>query len=141
MFAGSCIGVICLVMSLEFLRRLQREHDKYIRRQILCGRGQSAPKPHSDSENDGEIMSTNEALVSSRQRFEGRKAAWTARARPTVPQQLVRAGLHMLQFAVAYFIMLLAMYYNGECDHSSRASPDCSMEPSELGFGSHNTDM
>ena len=33
--------------------------------------------------------------------------------RPTVLQQAVRATLHMTQFAVAYFIMLLAMYYNG----------------------------
>lgn len=33
--------------------------------------------------------------------------------RPSPMEQLVRALLHMLQFAVAYFIMLLAMYYNG----------------------------
>ncbi|KAL9003786.1 MAG: hypothetical protein Q9188_003366 [Gyalolechia gomerana] len=32
---------------------------------------------------------------------------------PTVLQQAIRALIHMLQFAVAYFIMLLAMYYNG----------------------------
>lgn len=37
----------------------------------------------------------------------------TSRFTPTVFQQLIRALLHMLQFAVAYFIMLLAMYYNG----------------------------
>jgi copper transporter 1 len=28
-------------------------------------------------------------------------------------KQEVRATFHMLQFAVAYFVMLLAMYYNG----------------------------
>ena len=33
MFAGSCIGVICLVMCLEALRRLQREYDAYLVRQ------------------------------------------------------------------------------------------------------------
>ncbi|KAL8411727.1 hypothetical protein RB596_001114 [Gaeumannomyces avenae] len=33
--------------------------------------------------------------------------------RPTLGQQVVRAGLHTVQFAVAYFLMLLAMYYNG----------------------------
>lgn len=32
---------------------------------------------------------------------------------PTALQQAIRALFHMLQFAVAYFIMLLAMYYNG----------------------------
>lgn len=33
--------------------------------------------------------------------------------RPTLLQQLIRAGIHMVTFAVAYFVMLLAMYYNG----------------------------
>lgn len=33
--------------------------------------------------------------------------------RPNFFQQMIRAGLHMVQFGVAYFIMLLAMYYNG----------------------------
>jgi copper transporter 1 len=33
--------------------------------------------------------------------------------RPNVIQQAVRATLHMAQFAVAYIVMLLAMYYNG----------------------------
>lgn len=33
--------------------------------------------------------------------------------RPNAIQQVVRATLHMVQFAVAYFVMLLAMYYNG----------------------------
>lgn len=37
----------------------------------------------------------------------------TGPIRPTFFEQLVRAILHMLQFAVAYFIMLLAMYFNG----------------------------
>lgn len=33
--------------------------------------------------------------------------------RPTVVQQAVRATLHLVQFTIAYFVMLLAMYYNG----------------------------
>lgn len=33
--------------------------------------------------------------------------------RPSAVEQIVRAFMHMLQFAVAYFIMLLAMYFNG----------------------------
>lgn len=32
---------------------------------------------------------------------------------PNISQQALRATLHMVQFGVAYFIMLLAMYYNG----------------------------
>lgn len=33
--------------------------------------------------------------------------------RPSKIEQLIRATLHVLQFAVAYFVMLLGMYYNG----------------------------
>ena len=33
--------------------------------------------------------------------------------RPSAVEQIIRAFMHMLQFAVAYFIMLLAMYFNG----------------------------
>ena len=32
---------------------------------------------------------------------------------PTLMQQVIRAAIHTMQFAVAYIIMLLAMYYNG----------------------------
>ena len=33
--------------------------------------------------------------------------------RPSQGERIVRATLHVLQFAVAYFVMLLGMYYNG----------------------------
>lgn len=33
--------------------------------------------------------------------------------RPTIVEHTIRSLLHMLQFAVAYFVMLLAMYFNG----------------------------
>lgn len=33
--------------------------------------------------------------------------------RPSLLQQAVRTLLHLLQFVVAYFVMLLAMYFNG----------------------------
>lgn len=32
-FAGSCIGVICLVVVLEALRRMQREYDRFLIKQ------------------------------------------------------------------------------------------------------------
>ena len=35
------------------------------------------------------------------------------RLRLTIPQQALRALIHTAQFAVAYFVMLLAMYFNG----------------------------
>ncbi|KAK0609241.1 Ctr copper transporter [Immersiella caudata] len=84
MFAGSCIGVILLVMSLEFLRRSVKEFDRFLLRK------------HAET---GALSPVGGY-------------------RPKIWEQAVRAFLHMVQFAVAYFIMLqvnleLAMYYNG----------------------------
>ncbi|KAJ5986730.1 hypothetical protein N7451_011095 [Penicillium sp. IBT 35674x] len=92
MFAGSCIGVIFLVISLEFLRRLGKEYDRFLLRQH-------------------ELHSANAEAESSAEAFcpKGRSLAFT----PSVIQQSVRALLHMAQFAVAYIVMLLAMYFNG----------------------------
>ena len=85
MFAGSCIGVIFLVISLEFLRRLGKEYDRFLLRQH-------------------ELRVANIETESSAEAFcpKGRPLAFT----PSVIQQSVRALLHMAQFAVAYIVML-----------------------------------
>ncbi|KAL2000683.1 hypothetical protein VTN02DRAFT_2765 [Thermoascus thermophilus] len=118
MFGGSCIGVICLVVVLEFLRRVAREYDAYIvrrarvRRQIAAASAAALAAGSSSGSGDGTPPSKKD---------EGAHPALFATAggvdhgpvRPTLLEQLVRAVLHMAQFAVAYFVMLLAMYYNG----------------------------
>jgi len=120
MFAGSCIGVILLVMSLELLRRLGKEYDRYILRQhqrVRCSSPPLAPKNSSDK-----IPQAVTPPPADSQQFKqganenGVTTVLGARSntfRPNVIQQAVRATLHMMQFGVAYFIMLLAMYYNG----------------------------
>ncbi|THW06288.1 Ctr-domain-containing protein [Aureobasidium pullulans] len=112
MFAGSCIGVILLVMVLELLRRLAREHDRMIlahHRRLVASTTNENPAnecacPTTVSTSKATSTATASALAT------GIK---TRAFKPTLPQQMVRALLHCLQFAVAYFIMLLAMYYNG----------------------------
>ncbi|KAK7963393.1 Ctr copper transporter family-domain-containing protein [Apiospora saccharicola] len=102
MFAGSCIGVVLLVMSLELLRRAVKEYDRFLVRQHGA-RGQAAAvnaKTLSSGPDSGPARGPSAADTS-------------LQFRPTVLQQAVRALLHTLQFAVAYFVMLLAMYYNG----------------------------
>jgi solute carrier family 31 (copper transporter), member 1 len=110
MFAGSCIGVILLVMVLELLRRAGKEYDRYIVAQYtrsLTSAHSSSPggagTPDSSSNHKSAAATAAPAYV----------AADPALFRPSVLQQAVRALLHMCQFAVAYFVMLLAMYYNG----------------------------
>ncbi|WYZ44490.1 hypothetical protein EsH8_VII_000926 [Colletotrichum jinshuiense] len=105
MFAGSCIGVILLVMLLELLRRAVKEYDRYLirtHRQRYTSAGAASPNSASaDDHTKG--PSTSTAAVS----------ATIPPFRPNVFQQAVRALIHVCQFAVAYFVMLLAMYYNG----------------------------
>ncbi|KAK4150286.1 Ctr copper transporter family-domain-containing protein [Chaetomidium leptoderma] len=89
MMAGSCIGVILLTLSLEFLRRAVKEYDRFLVRQHL----------------NREATSTGTSPPT--------KAASGSGYQPKPWEQAIRAFLHMTQFAVAYFVMLLAMYYNG----------------------------
>ncbi|KAH9926633.1 Ctr copper transporter family-domain-containing protein [Epithele typhae] len=88
-FAGTCIGVILLVVAVELVRRLQREYDRHLHR-------------------------TNSALAqsSSVEALDPLKTHVTT-DRLTVPQHLLRSLLYTFQFAGAYIIMLLAMYFNG----------------------------
>ncbi|KAJ5789674.1 uncharacterized protein N7518_006685 [Penicillium psychrosexuale] len=164
MFAGSCIGVICLVLSLEFLRRLGREYDSFIVRRARLRRlymsdsstaqsisnvplrsEEDTTKPSGNccggnaeidarSSADDDIItpvsgapqngaSKNKASISATtpancirdvggQRIE-RQDALLAPYRPSLVEHSLRSLLHMTQFAVAYIIMLLAMYFNG----------------------------
>lgn len=107
MFAGSCIGVVLLVISLEFLRRAGKEYDRYIVAQHTKSLAPLGATTSSASSDNGMLQppgaTSSAACV----------PVAAAKFRPSIIQQAVRALLHMLQFAVAYFVMLLAMYYNG----------------------------
>ncbi|KAF3490785.1 high affinity copper transporter [Arthroderma uncinatum] len=116
MFAGSCIGVILLVMSLEFLRRLGHEFDNHIAgRPSLISTFVSHPAPVGSRDAESEDTEdplpkpvTPASAPSGCVHGQGQR-----RYSPTLLQHTVRSLLHMMQFGVAYFVMLLAMYYNG----------------------------
>ncbi|KAK1974163.1 ctr copper transporter [Colletotrichum cereale] len=106
MFAGSLIGVILLVILLEFLRRAVKEYDRYLIRTHkarYADAGTASPSSAS-ADDHGKGPSTSTAAVSSNV---------IPPFRPNIFQQAIRALIHVCQFAVAYFVMLLAMYYNG----------------------------
>ncbi|KAJ5693148.1 hypothetical protein N7462_002571 [Penicillium macrosclerotiorum] len=144
MFAGSCVGVICLVLCLELLRRVGREYDAFILRRAQLRKtylsvsssdsvskqpnviGCDCPCAPSSAVNESDvIMAAADKDVSNGKMNKSKIAATENNAsrlkephadgsyRPSPPEQVVRAFLHTLQFAVAYIIMLLAMYYNG----------------------------
>ncbi|KAI4859009.1 Ctr-domain-containing protein [Hypoxylon rubiginosum] len=104
MFAGSCIGAALLTVLLEFLRRTMKEYDRYLVRKHT-----SNINPESAVRSTNGDDKTSEASATPVHRGQGRIGG----TRPSLVEQALRALLHMIQFAVAYFIMLLAMYYNG----------------------------
>lgn len=89
MFAGSCIGVILLVLSLEFLRRAVKEFDAFLVRQH---RARPVPSAAPSTRHSSDQLDAAPAVDPG--------------FHPTVVQQAIRAFLHTLQFAVAYFVML-----------------------------------
>jgi len=93
MFAGSCIGVILLTMTLELLRRCVKEYDRYL---VRARSTRAIPVATRDDDGGGKTDGAGgSSTVTPCYGF-----------RPSLAQQAVRAFLHMLQFAVAYFIML-----------------------------------
>ena len=111
MFAGSCIGVILLVVLLEFLRRAAKEYDRFIVTQY--SKKLASTIPSSASSSDGTAAGTNKGPAAGGAALPARVDAAKFKFRPSMVQQAVRALLHTCAFAVAYFVMLLAMYYNG----------------------------
>lgn len=97
-FAGSCIGVVCLGIAIEFVRRLQRELDRKLHASLVLNTAQCSSSFESDSYESDSSWSFLRANPGSC---------------PNWWQQAVRALLYVLQYAGAYFVMLLAMYYNG----------------------------
>lgn len=110
MFAGSCIGVLLLVMLLELLRRIVKEYDAllvrkhstnnnstmYVEAAGAVSRAQQAASESGESKDRG--LNVHPVGVAPSGRF-----------RPTLLEQAVRALLHMCQFSVAYFVMLYAI--------------------------------
>ena len=108
MMAGSCIGVILLVMLLELLRRSVKEYDQYLIRRhterdnenntVDGADGNAQHKGSKGSSDDGGTI----PLGGDSRTCSGRGQ----RYRPSFLEQAVRALLHTFQFAVAYFVML-----------------------------------
>ncbi|KAI1495933.1 Ctr copper transporter [Biscogniauxia marginata] len=109
MFGGSCIGVILLTMALEFMRRTVKEYDRYLIRKHTAAISIAGNSPLIGSQMPTKANApTSPASTTFKQAvnpIEGLK--------PSLLEQAVRAFLHTVQFAIAYLVMLLAMYFNG----------------------------
>lgn len=97
MFAATCIGVILLVILVEFFRRMGKEYDNFLTRQFeRQAVAQKAAFVANRLDNSSTSTTTGRAI----------------RFRVSPLQQLARALIHALTFGGAYIVMLLAMYFN-----------------------------
>lgn len=103
MFAGSCIGVIFLVIALEFVRRAHREYDRFIVRQWRERISNRAASPSDEAEKER----ANKVFVM------GMSHGDTPMFYPNIFQQAIRACFYAVEVGAAYITMLLIMSYNG----------------------------
>lgn len=140
-FIGFCFGVTSLVVFLELLRRLQREFAKFTQlhpalqtpteerspgytsepTQGSCCDDLAIKETHktscdiNNSDNDATVSPSTPFLSNS---FPFVPALLSDRRRHVrrglkIAAHLIRAAIYTCEFALAYTIMLLAMYYNG----------------------------
>lgn len=112
-FAGSCIGVVCLTIMLELLRRATKEYDRYlVDKHMRSTPPPSAPKTTAKGIELGACKKAPSDTVSEAPTTTGDAGAAAGAAyhirpyRPSIYEQAIRALLHLLQFAVGYFVML-----------------------------------
>lgn len=102
-FFLACLGSFLLVISLEFLRRFQREFDRYLRARKTIRQDKEYFLPEE----------TEEKLLDKGMEESGEKGARRERPVVIVLEQILRGLIHMVQFSVSYCIMLMFMYSNG----------------------------
>lgn len=119
-FAGSCIGVVLLVILLEGLRRTCKEYDRYLVQQharrlaaestsqtpLVADEHRSGSGSPSVGDADAKTPRQHTAVLSNLTQSVFGRSAGSNGFRPSAAQQAIRAALHMVTFAVAYFVML-----------------------------------
>ncbi|KAK6505776.1 hypothetical protein TWF481_007668 [Arthrobotrys musiformis] len=119
MFAGSCIGIIFLVVLVEALRRCAREWDRHIvrdwkKRAVTAAAavgGITVPSTECCSTGSGKPTSLSKPAKKS---LLSRLCPFTSTTpRPKVRQHLMKSLIYAVLLGVGYLLMLLAMYYNG----------------------------
>lgn len=106
-FFLTCLAAISLVISLEFLRRVQRKFDNYLRTKndFLQNREYVVAEDMEE-----ELLRKDEGNDKRREIYKIIKRVKLIVAL----EQFARAFIHMLQFAISYCIMLMFMYCNGK---------------------------
>lgn len=119
-FAALCLGVVLLVLLLEAAGRAAQLYDEHLVRlhrlqaisaavRAAARRSDAGPARATPSSAGGAASSSSSSAAARRLLAEkAHVVSPTADFRPNVLQQAVRALLHTVRFAVAYWLMLLA---------------------------------
>lgn len=93
-------------MVLEFLRRLAKEYDIWlVRKRVMAAAPAGTSRIMMSSPLGGECNKNKDRTVAT--------SLASGSFKPTASEQAIRSLLYTMQFIVAYFIMMLAMHYNG----------------------------
>lgn len=121
MFGGTCVGIVFLVVALEFVRRMHREYDRFIVRQWKASQealdssvvnDKSSSSQSSFAEKLGSrVKNFNGPLLSNRRL--GILGSTEEVFSPTLFQQLIRSVFYVVTAGAGYIVMLLLMYFNG----------------------------
>ncbi|KAK0109732.1 Copper Transporter integral membrane protein that functions in high affinity copper transport [Cadophora gregata] len=98
-FFLACLGALLLVISLEFLRRIQRQFDQYLRKRNESLQKKAYVLPEEFEE---KLLDKATDVEQTKQKIS-----------VVVLEQLLRGLIHVAQFSVSYCIMLIFMYNNG----------------------------
>lgn len=124
-FAMSCLGAWGLVIVLEFLRRLSQEYDIWLGKKRMLAQPRelqhiaaaAAAGGNKNEISNGNLPTLRRAPALSgwgkAPGHDGSNSNNTRRFKLTMAEQAIRASLYTMQAGLAYFVMLLAMSFNG----------------------------
>ncbi|KAI6709086.1 hypothetical protein JHW43_008396 [Diplocarpon mali] len=101
-FFLACLGAFALVISLEFIRRFQRNFDRYLRKKNNYLRDKEYA---ATAETEEKLL---DQPIKLRAGHEVNQSAAVV-----MLEQILRGLIHVAQFSISYCIMLLFMYSNG----------------------------
>jgi copper transporter 1 len=102
-FFLSCLASFLLVISLEFIRRFQRDLDRKLRSRNAILQDEEYALP---AETEEKLLPNEGGADDMRRKLKGSIVVIAL-------EQLLRGLVHTVQFSVSYCIMLLFMYSNG----------------------------
>jgi copper transporter 1 len=103
-FFLSCLAIFALALGLELLRRLIKDHERYLRERRVRAAEDEEERVGVDVGEDG----MGRPLIAKTGEIGEGKAGWgtSGMGREKVYRQAARAGLHTVQVALAYVVML-----------------------------------